>query len=117
MPKGTRKISSVGNYGRAALNGKYQTKDSKGKVAYTDDPADLRTLVGDKKTKFVTEGPEGLHVKSTGHSRGTEKARSELARRKKAKAEKAKATVDKAGKDAIELVRRKKSTYRDDYKD
>ena len=100
MPKGVRKVG----YAMASDNdGEYITHNPRGKIGKTRDKQDLRILIGDKNTSELVRDSKKWH-----ESRRKAKA-------DRAKADKAKA--DKEGKDAIELVRRKKSTYRDDYKD
>ena len=111
MPKGTRRISVVS---KTKLGGKsaYYTSGASSKGKWAEDEGDVRVKVGDKGLEKIKAAPTGSSVSSRGNLHLTP-----AAKKRKAKAEKAKATIDKAGKDAIELVRRKKSTYRDDYKD
>ena len=112
MPKGTRKTSIVTK--RKMLGGKraYYTSGPSSKGKWAEDEGDVRVKVGDKGLAKIKSAPTGSTVTSRGNLHLTP-----AAKKRKAMANKAKATVDKAGKDAIELVRRKKSTYRDDYKD
>ena len=100
MPKGNRKVV----YAMPSDNeGEYITHNSKGKTGKTKDEQELRALIGDKDTSELIKGSKEWH------------ASNRKAREAKAKADKAKA--DKDGKDAVELVRRKKSTNRSDYED
>lgn len=111
MPKGTRKTSIVS---KNKLGGKsaYYTSGPSSKGQWAEDEDDIRVKVGDKGLAKIKSAPKGSTLTSSGNLHLTP-----AAKKRKANAEKAMATVDKAGKDAIELVRRKKSTYRDDYKD
>lgn len=95
------KVNRKPSYATAGdVEGEYITYNSKGKVSKTRDKQVLRGLIGDKETSALVKDSKKWH-----------------ASRRKAREASAKAKADKEGKDAIELVRRKKSTYRDDYKD
>lgn len=97
MPKGVRKVG----YAMASDNdGEYITHNPKGKIGKTKDEQELRTLIGDKNTSALVKDSKKWHES-----------------RRKAREAQAKAKADKEGKDAVDLVRRKKSTNRDDYKD
>lgn len=137
MPKGTRNTSYVTKSKLLGGNSTYRVTDSSGKRKWASDNDDVRIQIGDEGLKQLKDSPDGSTVTSSGylHLSSAAKKKQEEARKakdaadqaakqraaakakRKAQAEKAKATVDKAGKDAIELVRRKKSTYRDDYKE
>ncbi len=86
MPKGIRKFPGA----MASDNeGEYLTVNSKGKPSKTRDKRDLRILLGDKNTAELVKESKRWHEA-----------------RRKAKSDRAKA--DKAGKEAIEPIRRKK---------
>ncbi len=111
MPKGTRRTSIVS---KNKLGGKsaYYTSGASSKGKWAEDEGDIRVKVGDKGLAKIKAAPTGSTVTSSGNLHLTP-----AAKKRKAQAEKAKATVDKAGKDAIDMVRRKKSTNRSDYEE
>lgn len=95
------KVNRKPSYATAGdVEGEYIIHNSKGKISKTRDKQVLRGLIGDKDTSSLVEDSKKWH-----------------AARRKAREASAKAKADKEGKDAIDLVRRKKSTNRDDYKD
>lgn len=118
MPKGTRRIPVVE---KTAKGNAYITTPARpGKKAHRRDmdfsSQDVRSVIGDKNVAKLKSLPDDSRVDSTGKATVTKAGQAEYTKKRRM-AEKAKATVDKAGKDAIDLVRRKKSTYRDDYKE
>ena len=119
MPKGLRRVPVVEK--AADKSAAYIITPARpGKKAHRRDMVfsseDVRGVIGDKNLAKLKTLPVDSTMDSKGNAKVTKAGQAKYAKKRRAAA-KAKATVDKAGKDAIELVRRKKSTYRDDYKD
>ena len=116
MPKGTRRIPVV-EKAVAKSHAYIVTPARPGKkreVVFS--PKAVRGVIGDKNLSKLKTLPVDSTMDSKGNAKVTKAGQAEYSKKRRAAA-KAKATVDKAGKDAIEMMRRKKSTYRDDYKD